>query len=85
MSVVNGKFIFCEGKEKSYDRALINRILDGISGVTIVPSGGKFNFSGFIDGYLDSQSNISHQILVIKTILFFEIEILTKNRPQILP
>ena len=58
MSVVNGKFIFCEGKEKSYDRALINRILDGISGVTIVPSGGKFNFSGFIDGYLDSQSNI---------------------------
>lgn len=65
MSVVNGKFIFCEGKEKSYDRALVNRILDGISGVTIVPSGGKFNFSGFIDGYLDSQSNISHQNYII--------------------
>lgn len=65
MSVVNGKFIFCEGKEKSYDRALINQILDGIPGVTIIPSGGKFNFSGFIDGYLDSQSNINHQNYII--------------------
>jgi hypothetical protein len=65
VSVVSGKFIFCEGKEKSYDRALINRILDGIPGVTIVPSGGKFNFSGFIDGYFNSPSNISHQNYII--------------------
>ena len=52
MSVVSGKFIFCEGKENSLDSRLLNRILERIPAerVTIVPSGGKFSFSGFISG-----------------------------------
>ena len=61
MSVVSGKFIFCEGKENSLDIRLLNRILERIPAerVTIVPSGGKFSFSVFISGYLSSTNLIT--------------------------
>jgi hypothetical protein len=61
VSVVSGKFIFCEGKENSLDIRLLNRILERIPAerVTIVPSGGKFSFSVFISGYLSSTNLIT--------------------------
>ena len=47
MSVVSGgKIIFCEGKDTSLDYQLLSKIIADISGFnTIVPIGGKFNFS----------------------------------------
>lgn len=58
MSVVSGgKIIFCEGKKSSLgsslDYQLLSKIIADISGdkYTIVPIGGKFNFSLFSQGY----------------------------------
>lgn len=56
MSVVSSgkiKIIFCEGKNTSLDYQLLSRIIADISGdqCTIVPIGGKFNFSLFSQGY----------------------------------
>lgn len=53
MSVVsNGKIIFCEGKDASLDYQLLSKIIADMPGFnTIVPGGGKFNFSPFSQGY----------------------------------
>lgn len=57
MSVVSGgKTIFCEGKQTSLDSALLNRVVEGIPGdpCTIIPTGSKFTFSIFAQGYFSS-------------------------------
>ncbi|MCD8486443.1 MAG: DUF4435 domain-containing protein [Desertifilum sp.] len=54
MSVVSsGKVIFCEGKQRSLDIQLVERILEEIptERPTIVSSGSKFTFSIFAQGY----------------------------------
>ncbi len=65
MSVVSsGKFIFCEGKKNSLDYQLLNQIVTNI--VTIAPSGGKFSFSTFIDGYFSSTNIDNKKYLVFR-------------------
>ena len=44
--------LFCEGEEGSLDKLVFNKLLGQISGVTLVPVGGKFNSTAFVDGYL---------------------------------
>lgn len=54
MSVVSGRrTIFCEGKQNSLDYRLLSRLVEDISGdrCTIIPAGGKFTFSVFVQGY----------------------------------
>lgn len=58
MSVVSGdsgKTVFCEGKDSSLDYELLKNVIDGLSGITIVPSGGKFGFSIFREGYFSGK------------------------------
>jgi Protein of unknown function (DUF4435) len=47
--------IFCEGKNidegQSLDTPVLLKLLNGISGVTIIPVGGKRSLLAFIDGY----------------------------------
>ena len=66
MSVVSGKIIFCEGKKTSLDFRLLNRVIEKLSTnkPTIVPSGSKFTFSAFIQGYF-SEDEISEQKYII--------------------
>ncbi|VXD16300.1 conserved hypothetical protein [Planktothrix serta PCC 8927] len=61
MSVVSGgKIIFCEGKDTSLDYQLLSKIIADISGFnTIVPVGGKFNFSLFSQGYFARYETIN--------------------------
>jgi hypothetical protein len=58
VSVVSGKVIFCEGKQTSLDFRLLNRVVENLSTnkPTIVPSGSKFTFSVFVEGYFSSAS-----------------------------
>lgn len=65
MSVVSsGRFIFCEGKKTSLDYQLLNQIVTNIA--TIVPSGGKFSFSTFIEGYFSSTNIDNKKYLVFR-------------------
>jgi hypothetical protein len=47
--------IFCEGKDilegQSLDIHVLSKLLNGVSGVTIIPVGGKRSLLAFIDGY----------------------------------
>jgi hypothetical protein len=47
VGVVRNKVIFCEGGSESLDFQLINnKVLENLSNdITIIPVGGKFNFS----------------------------------------
>ncbi len=68
MSVVgNGKIIFCEGKDTSLDYLLLDRVLKDMpkERPTIVPSGGKFTFSIFAEGYF-SRLNTERRWLVFR-------------------
>lgn len=65
MSVVSGGVvIFCEGKDNSLDYQLLNRVIETIPGdkCTIVPSGGKFTFSSFAEGYF-RRNPVNHYIV----------------------
>lgn len=69
MTVVNSnKFIFCEGKSTSLDYRLITRILKDIPSetITIIPSGGKFSFSSFINGYFSSTTTNNRKYLIFR-------------------
>jgi hypothetical protein len=57
MSVVSGKVIFCEGKEKSLDMRLLDRVVENLKDrPTIVPAGSKFTLSVFAQGYFSRAS-----------------------------
>ncbi|MCT7971945.1 DUF4435 domain-containing protein [Laspinema olomoucense] len=69
MSVVSGgRIIFCEGKETSLDSQLIDQILTGIAGekYTIIPVGGKFNVSVFVNGYFSRNRGIDQKYLIFR-------------------
>ncbi|NEP09016.1 MAG: hypothetical protein F6K14_01950 [Symploca sp. SIO2C1] len=54
MTVVSGKkVVFCEGKQISLDYRLLNRVVENLGSdqPTIIPTGGKFTFSIFAEGY----------------------------------
>ena len=46
--------IFCEGKDEgqSLDIDILLKLVKGVSGVTIIPVGGKRSLLAFIDGYM---------------------------------
>jgi hypothetical protein len=64
--VSGGRTIFCEGKLDSLDYRLINKIVADISGdgCTIIPSGSKFTFSSFVQGYF-SPNEMSNQRYIV--------------------
>jgi hypothetical protein len=68
VSVVSGKIIFCEGKEASLDFRLLNKVVENLSTnkPTIVPSGSKFTFSVFIDGYFSSYVAKNKQHIIFR-------------------
>jgi hypothetical protein len=69
MSVVSGgKIIFCEGKYTSLDYQLLSIIIADISGdqYTIVPIGGKFNFSLFSQGYFARYETINQPYIFFR-------------------
>lgn len=68
MSVVSGKIIFCEGKQSSLDFRLLNRVVENIltNKPTIVPSGSKFTFSIFIQGYFSRDGAINQQYIIFR-------------------
>lgn len=68
MSVVGDKVIFCEGKQTSLDFRLINRVIENISvnKPTIVPSGGKFTFSIFVEGYFSKNETKNKNYIVFR-------------------
>lgn len=69
MSVVsNSKVIFCEGKQKSLDAKLLERVLETmpVERPTIVPSGGKFTFSVFAQGYFFPDETVNQRYIVFR-------------------
>lgn len=68
MSVVRSKIIFCEGKQSSLDSLLLERVLETLPAErpTIVPSGSKFTFSLFAQGYFSPQEVGSQKYLVFR-------------------
>jgi hypothetical protein len=68
VSVVSGKIIFCEGKQTSLDFRLLNRVIDDFSTnkPTIVPSGSKFTFLAFIEGYFSNDTINNKQYIVFR-------------------
>jgi hypothetical protein len=68
VSVVSGKVIFCEGKLTSLDFRLLNRIVENLltNKPTIVPSGGKFTFSVFVQGYFSRDSARNQQYIIFR-------------------
>ncbi|NEQ69119.1 MAG: DUF4435 domain-containing protein [Symploca sp. SIO1B1] len=67
MPVYRGKIIFCEGDKTSLDYPLLGRIVDNqVDNYTIVPAGGKFSFSNFIQGYLSGSKSANQQYLVFR-------------------
>ena len=67
MSVVRSKVIFCEGKQISLDFRLLNRIVENLltNKPTIVPAGGKFTFSTFVQGYFSRDGGATNQEPII--------------------
>lgn len=49
--------LFCEGEVGSLDILAFKKLLGQLSGVTLVPVGGKFNSTAFVDGYLRRGGN----------------------------
>lgn len=69
MSVVSSnKIIFCEGKQKSLDVQLLERVLETLptERPTIVSSGSKFTFSVFAQGYFFPQEIGNQRYLVFR-------------------
>jgi len=75
MGVVGGKIIFCEGKKASseherdsLDYLLLDRVVENLSGdkPTIVPVGGKFNFSLFAQGFFFPDQVDSQKCIVFR-------------------
>jgi hypothetical protein len=68
VSVVSGKVIFCEGKQTSLDFRLLNRVVENLltNKPTIVPSGGKFTFSVFVEGYFSSSTATKQQYIIFR-------------------
>ncbi|MBE9127281.1 MULTISPECIES: DUF4435 domain-containing protein [unclassified Coleofasciculus] len=69
MSVVSSsKVIFCEGKQKSLDTKLLERVLETmpVERPTIVPSGGKFTFSVFAQGYFFPNETVNQRYIVFR-------------------
>jgi hypothetical protein len=68
VSVVSGKIIFCEGKQTSLDFRLLNRVVENlvINKPTIVPSGSKFTFSGFVQGYFSREGTTNQQPIIFR-------------------
>ncbi len=69
MSVVSGrKIIFCEGKQKSLDSQLLNKVVENLSveKPTIVASGSKFTFSVFTEGYFYPDETSNQQYIVFR-------------------
>ncbi len=68
MSVVSSKIIFCEGKQRSLDAQLLERVLETLPAErpTIVPCGSKFSFSLFAQGYFSRQEIGSQKYLVFR-------------------
>ncbi|MGD1863582.1 MAG: hypothetical protein ACFB0D_03415 [Phormidesmis sp.] len=69
MSVVSGrKVVFCEGKRASLDYQLLNGVIAEGTGdeVTIVPSGSKFTFSVFAQGYFSPNDVADQRYLVFR-------------------
>jgi len=68
VSVVSGKIIFCEGKQTSLDFRLLNRVVEnlGTNKPTIVPSGSKFTFSGFVQGYFSREGTTNQQAIIFR-------------------
>lgn len=68
MSVVGDKVIFCEGKQTSLDFRLINRIIENLSinKPTIVPSGSKFTFTVFMDGYFSRSETTNKKYIIFR-------------------
>ncbi|WP_174762918.1 hypothetical protein [Anabaena sp. UHCC 0187] len=75
MRVVSNKVIFCEGGLKSLDSGLIKRLLENLSNqITIIPTGSKFNFSVFVQGYLYTDEQQNNQNYMIFRDRDFDIE-----------
>ncbi|MBD2415958.1 hypothetical protein FACHB389_30610 [Nostoc calcicola FACHB-389] len=68
MSVVSGKIIFCEGKQTSLDFRLLNRVVENLltNKPTIVPSGSKFTFSIFVQGYFSREGATNQQYIIFR-------------------
>ncbi|AUB43562.1 hypothetical protein COO91_09743 (plasmid) [Nostoc flagelliforme CCNUN1] len=68
MSVVSGKIIFCEGKQTSLDFRLLNRVVENLltNKPTIVPSGSKFTFSIFVQGYFSRDGATNQQYIIFR-------------------
>ncbi len=68
MSVVRGKVIFCEGKQTSLDFRLLNRIVENLltNKPTIVPAGGKFTFSIFVQGYFSKYGATNQESIIFR-------------------
>lgn len=68
MSVVSSKIIFCEGKERSLDYQLLQRVLETLPAErpTIVHCGSKFSFSLFAQGYFFPEDIGSQKYLVFR-------------------
>ena len=68
MSVVRGKVIFCESKLTSLDFRLLNRVVENLltNKPTIVPAGGKFTFSVFVQGYFSRDSATNQQYIIFR-------------------
>ncbi|MEH2313606.1 MAG: hypothetical protein V7K35_19895 [Nostoc sp.] len=68
MSVVSGKIIFCEGKKTSLDFRLLNRVVENLltNKPTIVPSGSKFTFSVFVQGYFSREGEPNQQPIIFR-------------------
>lgn len=69
MSVVSSsKIIFCEGKQRSLDFRLLERVLETLptERPTIVSAGSKFTFSVFAQGYFFPQEIGSQRYLVFR-------------------
>ena len=68
MSVVRGKVIFCEGKLTSLDFRLLNRVVENLltNKPTIVPAGGKFTLSVFVQGYFSRDSATNQQYIIFR-------------------
>jgi hypothetical protein len=68
VSVVSGKVIFCEGKQTSLDFRLLNRVVENIliDKPTIVPSGSKFTFSVFTQGYFSRDRPTNQRYIIFR-------------------
>jgi predicted metal-dependent hydrolase len=68
VSVVSDKVIFCEGKQTSLDFRLLNKVVENLSTnkPTIVPSGSKFTFSAFVEGYFSSSGKTQQKYIIFR-------------------